>query len=107
MSFPCTGCGGCCRLISSILKNPENQPDPVMRAAVKAFPYKADSTGACEKLVDGKCSVYEDRPLLCNVSALGHAMGVEQQAWFRANAYSCNRIIDLLNLDPMYKITDF
>ena len=107
MEFPCTGCGGCCRLLGGILKSPETQENYVMRLAVQTFPFKADATGACEKLVDGKCSVYEDRPLLCNVEELGKAMRVNEAEWFKANAFACNRIIDLLNLDPMYKITDF
>lgn len=107
MEFPCTGCGGCCRMLSGILKSPELQANYVMRMAVKTFPFKTDASGACEKLVDGKCSVYEERPLLCNVKELGEAMRVNQAEWFKANALACNRIIDLLNLDPMYKITDF
>jgi Fe-S-cluster containining protein len=94
-------------LLGEILKNPEIQENYVMRLAAKTFPYKTDSSGACEKLVDGKCSVYEDRPLLCNVKELGAAMRVNETQWFKANALACNRIIDLLNLDPSYKITDF
>lgn len=94
-------------MLSGILKSPELQANYVMRMAVKTFPFKTDASGACEKLVDGKCSVYEERPLLCNVKELGEAMRVNQAEWFKANALACNRIIDLLNLDPMYKITDF
>ena len=94
-------------MLSGILKNPELQANYVMRMAVKTFPFKTDASGACEKLVDGKCSVYEERPLLCNVKELGEAMRVNQAEWFKANALACNRIIDLLNLDPVYKITDF
>lgn len=49
-----------------------------MRRAALTFPYKTDASGVCEKLVDGKCSVYEDRPLLCNVKELGKAMHVNE-----------------------------
>ena len=89
------------------MKSPELRENYVMRLAVETFPYKTDSAGVCEKLVDNKCSVYNDRPLLCNVKQLGEAMRVNQTEWFKANAMACNRIIDSLNLDSSYKITDF
>lgn len=107
MAFPCTGCGGCCRLIGDILANPERQTHAVMRKAVEEFPFTADENGACEMLINNKCSVYEDRPLLCNVRALGELMQVEETAWNRMNAAACNLIIDQLGLDPLYKIPSF
>lgn len=107
MSFPCTGCGGCCRLIGDILAHPEQQIHAVMRQAVEEFPFEADSEGVCVMLKDNRCSVYDSRPLLCNVEALGKLMGVNPTAWRQVNAAACNTIIDQLGLDPMYKIDAF
>lgn len=107
MEFPCTGCGACCLMLSDIIKNCDTQANPVIRAAVETFPYKTGPTGACEKLVNGFCSVYDTRPLLCNVKQLGKAIGVDELTWFRANASVCNAVIDQLGIDPSYKIQHF
>lgn len=107
MTFPCTGCGGCCRMVGDILAHPERQTHPVMRRAVAEFPFESDVTGACVMLKDNKCSVYETRPLLCDVKALGELMQVDSAMWYRMNIAACNSIIDQLQLDPVYKIETF
>lgn len=106
-SFPCTGCGGCCRLIGKILESVEDQKNPVLKYAVESFPYSTDEDGVCEKLVDSQCSVYENRPLLCKVDLLGDLLGKDKNEWYVSNAESCNKIIDLLGLPTSYKITDY
>lgn len=103
-AFPCTGCGGCCRLVGVILDNVNNQTNPVFRYAVETFPYKTDSFGVCEKLVDNQCSVYENRPLMCNVSLLGKLLREDTDEWYLKNIKYCNLIIDSLGLDQAYKI---
>jgi Fe-S-cluster containining protein len=94
-------------LIGDILAHPEQQIHAVMRQAVEEFPFEADSEGVCVMLKDNRCSVYDSRPLLCNVEALGKLMGVNPTAWRQVNAAACNTIIDQLGLDPMYKIDAF
>ena len=64
--FPCIGCGACCMAVGDILSTPIDELDD-FRQEIEDFPYKAKENGHCEKLVDGKCSVYENRPDLCNV----------------------------------------
>jgi Fe-S-cluster containining protein len=64
MKFNCTGCGECCRHIDNLYNN---KPKPLwLQKLIASFPY-THINGVCEKLVDGKCSVYEDRPVLCRV----------------------------------------
>lgn len=105
--FPCTGCGGCCRLIGQVLEKPEEQTHPIYRYAVESFPYKADEFGVCEKLVDNRCSVYENRPLMCNVTLLGQLLREDLDEWYSENIKYCNTIIDSLGLDKSYKIPEW
>lgn len=50
MKFPCSKCGACCRKIGKI------------------YPELEGPSGACIYLSeDNLCSIYPDRPLLCNV----------------------------------------
>jgi Fe-S-cluster containining protein len=107
VEFPCTGCGACCRVIGPLLGSDIGKTNPILDYAIKSFPYKTDAEGVCEKLVDNSCSVYEDRPLLCNVKALGILMKQDECEWFRFNAEACNRLIDRFNLDSSYKIQGF
>jgi len=67
--FSCTGCGLCCTKVGEILKHKESSP---VKNIVEQFPYKADESGACEKYdkETKKCTVYEDRPLMCRVDEM-------------------------------------
>lgn len=103
--FPCTGCGACCMVIGKVLSNVDCLDNPVLRAAVEVFPYKADENGVCEKLIDNKCSVYDDRPIMCNVAALGQLLGRNPYEFYSENIKYCNQLIDLFGLDESYKIT--
>ena len=105
--FPCTGCSACCRVIGQVLSLNPDDCHPVLGDAIERFPYKPDLNGVCEKLVDNKCSVYSNRPLLCNVKLLGELMDVDQSEWYSQNIKACNALIDSLQLDPSYKIDEF
>lgn len=107
MEFPCTGCGACCRVVGSLLTSDVGKAHPVLDHAIKSFPFKTDSDGACEKLIDNQCSVYEDRPLLCNVKALGILMKKDEAEWYRFNAQACNALIERFGLSSSYKIGEF
>lgn len=102
--FPCTGCGGCCRLVGRILSSSSEHLNPVFKFAIETFPYTVDEYGACEKLVNNQCSVYAERPLMCNVSLMGEMLGEDTSAWYSKNIKYCNLIIDILGIDPLYKI---
>lgn len=51
MSFQCTMCGECCRN----LKQSE------------IYAELDDGTGTCKYLVGNKCSIYDNRPLICRI----------------------------------------
>ena len=105
MDFPCTSCGLCCTKIQEIRDNLESYKDlTVMYKAIEDFPYDTDDTGACTKLINGICSVYEDRPLLCNIKRLGEESGYDLPSWFKLNAISCNTLITNSNLGESYLV---
>ncbi len=106
MDFPCTGCGACCRKIRDILEDPEQlKPFPVLYNAVKEFPYDANEDGSCTMLKGNLCSVYDDRPLLCNIKKLGELSGYHESTWYSLNALTCNTLIEDAGLDESYFVT--
>lgn len=67
--FKCVSCGLCCHDLKSRFKDRYDQLGEDYKFAVDRFPYEMKD-GPCEKLgEDGKCTVYEDRPLLCDVKS--------------------------------------
>jgi hypothetical protein len=105
--FPCTQCSLCCRKISEVLSSPAASISPLVKRVIDAFPYKADETGSCEMLVDGKCSVYENRPDICNVDTMADLHGVPREVWYRFSASGCNALIKEAGLDESFLITDY
>ncbi len=89
MSFNCSGCGLCCTRIAKIKATVH--PMNWMQILVNDFPYGTDADGACMKLVDGQCSVYEDRPLLCDIEGIADKMdiGMSKKQWFEMNYKGC------------------
>ena len=103
MEFPCTGCGECCRRIQSLLEG--SHDDVRVQELVDRFPYKTRSDGSCEMLGDdGRCSVYEHRPLICNVKMGGVFLKMDEMTWYQINADGCNRLIDDAGLDESFKV---
>lgn len=106
-AYPCTECGICCRNVGTVLRNQALEFDPIVRAAIKEFPYGTDENGACEKLVDGKCSVYEERPAICNVDTMADRKGVEREAYYKLSAKACNFMIIEAGLPESFLIKDY
>jgi hypothetical protein len=80
----CTCCGECCRHIDNvrdfIYSNPEFELD---------FPYE-DYNGVCEMLDEnGRCVIYDDRPLICNREKLLRYLVNRKQF----------KVIDFINLN--------
>ena len=94
-TFPCTSCGECCKKIGALLAV-KDIPDPVTKLLIDAFPYKAQwQNGWCEKLTeDNKCSVYNDRPLLCNIREVAALRGIPWQIHYLQSATICNQWIN-------------
>jgi len=105
MEFPCTGCGLCCKRIGAITADPEVfRGVPVLYEAVKEFPYEALPDGSCSMLSNDRCTVYEERPLLCNVKKLGELHNLDRDSWYAINAMSCNTMIKEAGLPEEYLV---
>jgi Fe-S-cluster containining protein len=65
MGFNCSGCGKCCQNLF-LTEEVSSQFSKTVQKLISEFPYKIHN-GTCEKLVDNKCSVYENRPVICKV----------------------------------------
>jgi len=100
-SFPCTGCGSCCRRIKHAVShyNVKSKKDPMY------FPYSWDENGVCENLTeDNKCKVYDNRPLICNIEKYGNYMKVNVDEYYQANIRACNYMMDLDNVPLEFRI---
>ena len=75
--FPCSMCGECCRHIDQIPQ-------------LAAFD---DGTGACKYLHGNKCSIYPDRPEICNIDAMYEkvfkALYPDKETYYRMNRKAC------------------
>jgi Fe-S-cluster containining protein len=92
--FPCTGCGQCCKRIKDI---------HYLFPAPFTFPYK-HINGVCEKLVDNKCSVYDDRPLICNIDKMIEYREFDKEEYYAENIAACNQIMDEDGIDQSFRI---
>lgn len=77
-AFACrAGCDGCCAPRFSVFEIEASRiraalaqldrTDPARRARVRG---QASSSAHCPLLVDGRCSVYEERPIICRTHGL-------------------------------------
>ena len=102
--FPCTQCGLCCKQVGKALQ--ANFQDPLTTFLLSKFPYKAKEDGSCEMLKDNLCTVYEDRPLICNIKLLSKFFNGTTEEYYRIVAEVCNKSINEADLDPKYLIKD-
>jgi hypothetical protein len=101
IKFPCIGCGLCCKKINVVVSNAGDVPEghPLF------FPHKYDETGRCEMLLeDNSCSIYEDRPLLCNVERFVEYVIMGKKEFYNLNIDSCNMLMDQAGLDINLRI---
>lgn len=100
MSFPCTGCGCCCRVIqwadNIIVRDDPTHP--------YYFPY-THKEGVCEKLgEDNRCTIYEERPLICRIDDFAKSRGVTNPGkYYLADIQACNLLIDNFGLGDEWK----
>lgn len=102
-SFPCTGCGCCCRRIEQAVKyfNIKESSHPLY------FPYKWDKNGVCENLTaDNQCKVYENRPLLCNVKEIAKYFNLNEQEFYKTNIRACNTLMETDNIPLQFRISE-
>jgi len=99
--FPCTKCGVCCTRIGFIVENLRECSDPNSKLY---FPYEFDEKGVCSKLVDNKCSVYENRPTLCNVEKMFDRKHNTWDEFVLININACNQMMDEVGVDEEFRI---
>ena len=94
--FLCSQCGACCR---TSMKE---------RGAEKhGLPIKED--GSCGHLVGNLCSIYENRPEICNVQQTMERV-VKEGKWknnidfYKFVTKNCHELIDEAGLDDKFKV---
>lgn len=88
--FPCTQCGACCRRVHRI----------------PFFKYADKTHGGCTKLVNNKCSIYEERPTVCSIDKMRSLMRpyIDKMRDYRETAVICNKMIADDKLDKKYLV---
>ncbi len=91
--FECKMCGICCRNI----RRYKDEIYPIFKRllgeTIPNFDIE-DDNGVCVHLTeDNKCSIYEERPILCNTGKmfelLSMELGVTKDELYKAQALSC------------------
>jgi Fe-S-cluster containining protein len=90
--FTCTSCGLCCHQVDKIIGS--TAPFAWMQQATDDFPYQAREDGSCEKLEDNQCTVYDDRPLLCDIGRMAKEpdIPINEETWFNMNYIGCKQL---------------
>lgn len=113
MKFNCTKCGGCCtnvgRTQKRFLENPDEHNHPAYRLILE-FPYgfKEDGT-TCEKYDPAiGCTIYENRPLVCNAKEMAPFyqahFGWTEAQYYKEQAKNCNVMIIMEEIPFEYLI---
>ena len=72
---------------------------------VSVFPYRPKPDGSCPKLTeDGLCSVYDSRPIICNINLAAQVLNHDITDWYRINAENCNNLINNAGLSTDYLV---
>ena len=106
--FPCTSCGQCCRLIGLHFNHShevyQNSPQAI-KDLMDSFPYPINPDNSCSMLnEDGLCSIYDDRPIICNTKFAPQLNHMSQSQFNQLMAQHCNILINAANLDPKYLV---
>lgn len=98
MEFGCIKCGLCCSTVGRVLESKDRLEEPY-KSLVVEFPYKTLPNGACEKLKDGECTVYDNRPSICNVEYIRKTyFGNEDSLeYYDRVRKSCNLLLSMNN----------
>ena len=103
-NFPCTKCGLCCKQLANTLANQHSLPQK-LQDLLSIFPYRPKPDGSCPKLTeDGLCSVYESRPIICNIKLSATLYNHDITDWYRINADNCNNLIEKAGLSTDYLV---
>jgi Fe-S-cluster containining protein len=106
-NFPCTGCGACCRRIKQAVQNIQSLslPEKTASGIDFEFPYTWNENGVCNMLTDdNKCSVYEKRPLICNIDKFMEHFNLDKNDFYLENIKACNNLMKEDNMPDEYYI---
>ena len=112
MSFPCTGCGLCCKTVGQWVTQARElvsrgliDTGPIIEAA--EFPYTFNDDGSCEMLENNKCKVYDNRPNVCSIEKTWqrhHSTDITLEEYYRKAASSCNNLITQAGIDKKFLV---
>jgi Fe-S-cluster containining protein len=112
--FPCTGCGICCQragravvIARELISRGETN---VYVQEVAAFPHDFDNTGRCSMLTqDNKCSVYDNRPLICDIKRVWEKFhkpteAITLEQYYLSGVMECNKMMKEENVSDNFFI---
>jgi Fe-S-cluster containining protein len=69
-------------------------PFQFLQKATDEFPYGVKEDGSCEKLEDNRCTVYDNRPLLCDIDRLAKQadLPMSRIEWYSMSYQGCNTL---------------
>lgn len=108
--FKCDSCGACCRNLN-VLQSYGINNNGKFAKLIADFPYK-HTNGVCEMFdtITNKCTVYENRPIVCNVKKLHDVCfpTVPLSKWYSINEKGCNVLkrLKFMKKTPVYAIVD-
>ena len=83
-SFPCSGCGACCRRVYAFSKEELGE-----------WGLSTKKDGSCINLLDdNSCAIYETRPDICRVDVQAQNSGIDIKSYFTENIRICNQWMD-------------
>lgn len=93
MTFECKMCGMCCRNIKRYRDEAYPLLKNILGEKMPEFNIK-DNDGVCVNLMENnKCSIYEQRPTICNTSKmfdiLSSVLKIDKKELYEAQALSC------------------
>jgi len=88
--FKCQRCGACCRLVGL-------SDVPEIKAMAR------EDSDACRYLMpDNLCSIYEERPIFCQVDGMYDQyvkeQGITREEWYIKNAKACMYLRNILGV---------
>lgn len=103
--YPCTSCGICCTKVSTAVSNIDNLAKAYnIPIEDLQFPYSWDESGKCNMLIDNKCSVYYNRPLMCSIDKFIEVANLDKEEFYKENIKVCNSLMDENRIDKSFRI---
>ncbi len=84
MPFKCTQCGACCKILPRLVA-----------------PWLVDESGVCRHLKDNKCTIYDNRPDICNRDKMRPLYNnLTDSEYDELSEKCCKELEELANVKP-------